>query len=271
MLLIILMIALFALIPIGDDNSERKTTPYVTYALLAANVAVFVLWQGLSANNRFTMGYSVVPFELSHGRDLIDSVPLGGNSRYAIPQAPGPSPIFLTVLSAMFMHGSIMHLGGNMLYLWIFGDNLEDAMGHFKFFVFYILCGIIATVAHILSDTNSVIPSLGASGAIAGVLGGYLLMYPSRQVRVLIGWMGIVAMPAVVVIGFWAILQFYSGFGSLFHTSQGDGVAYMAHVGGFIAGLLLVKLFASSRSAQVVAQRESAPVDHFPLGGRRKY
>jgi len=270
MLFVCLMIALFALMPIGDDNSGRKITPYVTYGLIAANIAVFVLLQGLSAKGRFTVGYSVIPYELTHGIDLVNPVAAGANARYAIPQAPGPSPLFLTVLSAMFMHGSLMHLGGNMLYLWIFGDNLEDAMGHVKFFVFYILCGIIATIAHIMSDANSVVPSLGASGAIAGVLGGYLLMYPSRQVRVLIGWMGIVAMPALIVIGFWAVLQFYSGFGSLSHSSQG-GVAYLAHVGGFVAGLLLVKLFASSRSAQVVAQRESQPVDHFPLGGPRSY
>jgi membrane associated rhomboid family serine protease len=267
MLFLFLMIALFALMPIGDDNTGRKTTPYVTYALLAANIAVFVLLQGLGANERFTLGYSVVPTEITRGVDLTSPVAAGANARLAIPQAPGPNPIFLTVLSAMFMHGSLMHLGGNMLYLWIFGDNLEDAMGHFKFLLFYLLCGLLATVAHIFSDANSVIPSLGASGAIAGVLGGYLLMYPSRQVRVLIGYMGIVAMPALVVIGFWGALQFFNGFGSLFQTRGGGGVAYLAHVGGFVAGLVLVKLFASSRSAQVVAQRESQPVDHFPLGG----
>ena len=264
MLFLFLMIALFALMPIGDDNTGRKTTPYVTYALIALNIAVFVLLQGLGANERFTLGYSVVPTEITRGIDLV-----GVYNR--IPQTAGPNPIFLTVLSAMFMHGSLMHLGGNLLYLWIFGDNLEDAMGHFKFLLFYLLCGLIATGAHILSDANSLIPSLGASGAIAGVLGGYLLMYPSRQVRVLVGFFGIIALPALVVIGFWGALQFFNGFGSLFQTRGGGGVAYLAHVGGFVAGLVLVKLFANSRSAQVVAQRESVPVDHFPLGGRRNY
>ncbi len=270
MLIMVLMVALLSLMPIGDDNSGRKATPYMTYGLIAANVAVFVLLQGLNADNRFSMGFSVVPFELTHGTDLTSPTALAQGSRYAIPQAPGPNPIFLTVLSAMFMHGSLMHLGGNMLYLWIFGDNLEDAMGHFKFLLFYLLCGVIATLAHVFSDMNSVVPSLGASGAIAGVLGGYLLMYPSRQVRVLVGWMGIVSMPALIVIGFWGALQFFNGFGSLFQNAQG-GVAYLAHVGGFVAGLVLVKLFANSRSAQIVAQRESGPVDHFPLGGRRNY
>ncbi len=176
MLMLILLCALFALMPIGDDNSERKTTPYVTCFLIAANVAVFVLLQGLGGNERFTLGYSVVPTEITHGRDLVGVY-------NGIPQTAGPNPIFLTILSAMFMHGSLMHLGGNMLYLWIFGDNLEDAMGHFKLLVFYLVCGVVATFAHILADANSLIPSLGASGAIAGVLGGYLLMYPSRQVR----------------------------------------------------------------------------------------
>ncbi len=191
MLLPLLLIGLFALIPLGDDNTGRKTQPYVTYALIAANIAVFVLLQGATANNAFTESYSVVPEEITHGGHLVGA---------------SDGPIYLTIFSAMFMHGSIMHLGGNMLYLWIFGDNLEDAMGHFKFLVFYLICGVLATLVYILSAPNSPIPSLGASGAIAGVLGGYLLMYPSRQVRVLVGWFGIIAMPAVVVIGFWAIL-----------------------------------------------------------------
>lgn len=264
MLLMLLLCALFALFPIGDDNSGRLRTPYITYILIVVNVAAFFLAQGGGLNEVFTLGFSVVPYEITHGTDLVGSV-------QGIPQTVGPSPIFLTIFSAMFMHGSLMHLGGNMLYLWIFGDNLEDAMGHFKFLVFYLVCGVIATIAHIFSAPNSLIPSLGASGAIAGVLGGYLLMYPSRQVRVLIGWMGIVAMPAIIVIGFWAVLQFFNGFGALFQTRDGGGVAYMAHVGGFVAGLVLVKLFANSRSAQVVAQRENTPVDYFPLGGRRNY
>jgi membrane associated rhomboid family serine protease len=263
MLLTLLMLALLALFPIGDDNTGRTRTPYVTYALLAANVLIFVMLQGLGSNERFTLGYSVVPYEITNGRDLV------GVTQGGIPQTQGPQPIYLTVLSAMFMHGSLMHLLGNMLYLWIFGDNLEDAMGHLKFLMFYLLCGLVATFAHIMTGPGSLIPSLGASGAIAGVLGGYLLMYPSRQVRVLIGYLGIVAMPALIVIGFWAVFQFFNGFGQLVQPRNGGGVAYMAHIGGFVAGLLLVKLFATAKSQERVAVRESQPVDYFPLGGSK--
>jgi membrane associated rhomboid family serine protease len=257
MLLILLtLLAVLALMPIGDDNTGRRTTPYVTYALIAVNLFVFFLLQGGGANDRFTYGFSVIPREILSGRDLVDVVRTEiGN----IPQAPGPSPIHLTLFSAMFMHGSLMHLFGNMLYLWIFGDNIEDAMGHFKFFVFYILCGLLATGAHIFFDQNSIIPSLGASGAIAGVLGGYLLMYPSRLVRVLVGWFGIIQLPAIIVIGIWGALQLFSGISSVAKVQQGGGVAYMAHVGGFVAGLLLVKVFADR---QRVASH--AEVVHYP-------
>ena len=176
------------LLPIGDDNSDRHITPYVTYVLIALNIAIFMLLQ--LPNQAFTYGYSVVPAEILSGRDIVSSIATRGG---IIPQAPGPAPIYLTVLSAMFMHGGWAHLGGNMLFLWIFGDNVEDAMGHFKFAIFYLLCGILASVAHIASaqmagGANLVMPSLGASGAVAGVLGGYLVLYPRKSVRVLVGW-----------------------------------------------------------------------------------
>lgn len=231
---------MFQLMPIGDDNEDRIDAPVVTYILIGINLFVFFLLQMRS--DAFTYGYSVVPYEITHGRDLTHGIP----TRYGtIPQAPGPLPIQLTILSAMFMHGGFMHLFGNMLYLWIFGDNVEDALGKVKFVIFYLICGLVATFAQIFTDPQSLIPNLGASGAIAGVLGGYLVMYPTRQVRVLVGYLGIIHLPAIVVIGLWGVLQFMSGVGSIAQaTEQGKGgVAYWAHIGGFLAGLILVSLF----------------------------
>ena len=253
------------LFPIGDDNSDRHITPYVTYALIALNIAVFVLLQ--LPNDAFTYGYSVVPAEILSGRDLVQTLQIG---RSQIPQAPGPAPIYLTILSAMFMHGGWAHLGGNMLFLWIFGDNVEDAMGHFKFALFYLLCGVLAIIAHVAAaqvsgGTSLIIPSLGASGAIAGVLGGYLILYPRKSVRVLIGWFGIVALPAFLVIGAWMAMQLFSGVGDIVNTTvqtrDGGGVAYWAHIGGAVAGLLLVCLFRNRDIKQRAWERAHAPSD----------
>ncbi len=219
--------------PIGDDNTQRQTTPYVNYALIAINVLVF-LYQ--LANPEFTLGYSVVPAEITQGRDIVGTVQRGVNL------APGPSPIYLTLLSAMFMHGDWLHIGGNMLYLWIFGDNVEDRMGHLKYLIFYLLCGFLASATHIFFAPNSMIPSLGASGAIAGVLGAYLVLFPRQGVRVFQFGL-IMEVPALIVIGLWGLLQFWNGFGSLGKSGEGGGVAFMAHVGGFVAGILLVFLF----------------------------
>jgi membrane associated rhomboid family serine protease len=217
--------------PIGDDNTQRRTTPVVNYTLIAINVAVF-LYQ--LANPEFTMGYSMVPAEITQGRDIVGTVQRG------LTLAPSPSPIYLTMLSSMFMHGGLLHIGGNMLYLWIFGDNVEDRMGHLKYLIFYLLCGFLASATHIFFSPNSLIPSLGASGAIAGVLGAYLVLFPRQGVRI-IQWGFITELPAVIVIGFWGLLQFIGGFSSL--GREGGGVAFMAHVGGFVAGILLVFLF----------------------------
>ena len=239
---------LLALLPIGDDNSDRLIKPYVTCGLIALNIAVFVLLQLPSAT--FTNAYSVVPLEILTGHDFV------GRFGPTL-QVPGPSPIYLTLFSAMFMHGGWAHLLGNMLYLWIFGDNVEDAMGHFKFLVFYLLCGIAATLAHVFAARSAggvdlIIPSLGASGAIAGVLGAYLVLYPRKSVYVLLGWFGLIPVPAVLVIGGWIALQLFSGVSREFLTQQtrdagGDGVAYWAHIGGAVAGLVLVWLFRNRR------------------------
>jgi len=244
------------LMPIGDDNADRNITPYVTYALIAINIAVFVFLQ--LPSDAFTYAFSTIPREITTGRDLVGPTPIG---REFIVHQPGPQPIQLTILTAMFMHGGWGHLLGNMLYLWIFGDNVEDAMGHIKFLIFYVLCGIAATLAHIYSAPNSIIPSLGASGAIAGVLGGYLLMFPTRSVRVLVGYLGIIMVPAIVVIGLWIVMQFMSGLGSIAVTdqSEGGGVAYWAHIGGAIAGLILVSFFRNPQTRQRVRQRMEYP------------
>ncbi|BCM90470.1 hypothetical protein IAD21_02323 [Abditibacteriota bacterium] len=261
---------LTALLPIGDDNSDRFIQPYVTYALIAINIAVFVLLQ--LPNDYFTYAYSVVPQEILSGHDLTAPLRVRGLNG-AIPQAPGPTPIYLTILTAMFMHGGWAHLGGNMLYLWIFGDNVEDAMGHFKFLVFYLLCGVFATLAHVFAaqaagGLNLVIPSLGASGAIAGVLGAYLVLYPRKNVHVLVGWFGLVSVPAVLVIGGWIALQLFSGVSSQFVTQQtrdsGGGVAYWAHVGGAIAGIILVWMFRNRRVQQRADLRAQGYPSNFP-------
>jgi membrane associated rhomboid family serine protease len=219
--------------PIGDDNTERRIIPFVTYTLIAINVLVF-----LFQTDEFTLGYSVVPAEITEGRDIVGPV----RSVKGLTLANSPSPIYLTLLSAMFMHGGWLHLGGNMLYLWIFGDNVEDRMGHLKYLIFYLLCGFLASATHILVDQKSLIPSLGASGAIAGVLGAYLVLFPRQGVRVIQFGM-ITEVPALIVIGLWGVLQFISGFGSLSKGGASGGVAFMAHVGGFVAGLLLVFFF----------------------------
>jgi membrane associated rhomboid family serine protease len=210
--------------PIGDDDSAERTVPIVTYALIALNVLVFFL--ELSGGEPFIERWSVVPRRLT--------------------QNPGGD--FITVFTSMFMHGGWLHLAGNMLYLWIFGDNVEDRFGHAKFALFYLICGIAATFAQVAVSSGSNIPNLGASGAIAGVLGAYLILFPRGQVRVLMG-RGVVPMPALVVIGMWIVLQFINGVGSITQSAETGGVAYMAHIGGFVAGLALTFLFGGRRVA----------------------
>jgi len=224
------------LMPLGDDNSDRTITPFVTYTLVALNILVFVLLQQ-GGNSPFTYAWSYVPREITTGQDLIGAFRVPGGQ---IQLFDSPTPVYLTLLSAMFMHGDIMHLGGNMLYLWIFGDNVEDRMGHAKFLAFYLLCGFLASIAQIAIGPNSIIPNLGASGAIAGVLGAYLILFPRKGIRVMMGY-SVTQIPALIVVGLWGVLQFVGGFGQL--GREGGGVAYMAHVGGFIAGMVLVFLF----------------------------
>ncbi len=224
------------LFPIGDDNSNRRIVPMVNYTLIGINLLVF--FRQLT-DTAFTYGYSVVPAEITSGRDIVDMVRIG--SEY-LELTPGPTPIYLTLISAMFMHGDWGHLLGNMLYLWIFGDNVEDRLGHSRYLIFYLICGLLASLTHIYFGPRSFIPSLGASGAIAGVLGAYLILYPRQAVRVF-QFGRIVELPAIMVIGIWGILQFLSGFGSLGSVGESGGVAYMAHIGGFVAGIVIIFIY----------------------------
>ncbi|MDB5103582.1 MAG: gluP [Fibrobacteres bacterium] len=244
-------------IPLGDDNSGRRITPYVVYGLVAANALVWYLQ--MTGGEPFTYGFSAVPYEITHGVDLTraNMVDIHGQD-FPIPQYPGPSPIYLTLISSMFMHGGWMHILGNMLYLWIFGDQIEDLLGHVKFFFFYIICGLGAAFAQILYNPDSVIPTLGASGAIAGVLGAYLIKHPTNRVRVLV-MRYITHMPAAVVLGFWIVLQIFSQVST--PAGEASGVAYMAHIGGFMAGVALILVLARGRGGNTTSPG---------LGGRSK-
>jgi membrane associated rhomboid family serine protease len=222
-------------LPIGDDNLPGRGIAWVTLGLIAVNVAAFVFLQ--LGNDSFTYGYSTVPREITTGMDLTkpERVVIDGQ-RVEIPEEPGPSPIYLTLLTSMFLHGGWLHLGGNMLFLFIFGDNVEHAFGRVFYLIFYLGAGVIASLAQVWAGPDSVIPSLGASGAISGVLGAYLVLFPGNKIRVLV-WYFIVTVPAIVMIGLWAALQFFSGFASIAETQQTGGVAYLAHVGGFVTGV----------------------------------
>lgn len=236
-------------LPIGDDNTGRLRTPYVTYALIALNVLVFVFLQGIGTNERFTYAFSTVPQEIRTGEDVAREVPVTlGDERGTIPLQPTPGSVYLTLLTSMFMHGSLMHLLGNMLFLWIFGDNVEDDLSHGRYLAFYVATGVIASLSHVVSTfvfgDNPFIPSLGASGAISGVMGGYLVLHPQRRVRVIMFRM-LTTVPGYVAVGLWFLFQLISAFGVIGQGAQsGGGVAFMAHIGGFIAGVVLVKLFA---------------------------
>jgi membrane associated rhomboid family serine protease len=230
--------------PIGDENEPGHGLAWVTATVIGLNVAVFVLLQAMGAENAFTTGWSAVPLEITTGQDLVaaQSITVGGQT-YQIPQSPGPMPIQLTLLSSMFMHAGWLHLAGNMLFLWIFGDNVEHRAGPVPFVVAYLLAGLVGSLAQILSDPGSVIPSLGASGAISGVLGAYLVLFPRNRVTVALG-RSVTQVPALVAIGLWIVFQLINGLGATVASSETvGGVAYLAHIGGFVAGLLAGFLF----------------------------
>jgi membrane associated rhomboid family serine protease len=239
-------------LPLYDDNTDRRITPFVNYAIIALNIFVFVILQ--TGSETFTYAFSTVPMEILTGHDVVTAArvlvhPITGQ-RIEIPGlGPTPGSVYFTLITSMFMHGGWAHLGGNMLFLWIFGDNIEDRLGHIRYLLFYLLCGVIASLAHVFTtyafatnEASLLVPSLGASGAISGVLGGYILLHPSRHVGVIL-FNVITRVPAWVAIGMWFVFQLISGLGMLGGGSQQGGVAYAAHIGGFIAGLVLIKFF----------------------------
>ena len=247
--------------PLYDDNTGRLTTPVVNYAFIAVNVFVFVVLQQIGANDQFTYSFSTVPLEITTGNDIVTPSrvlehPVTGQQLLVPGLGPTPISVYLTLLTSMFMHGGIAHIAGNMLFLWIFGDNIEDRLGHLRYVAFYLLCGIFASLAHVFTtaafatdQSSMLVPSLGASGAISGVLGGYLLLHPKRRVTVIL-FRFLTDVPAYVAIGIWFAFQLISGLGMLGEGSQQGGVAYAAHIGGFIAGIVLIKFFDRGENRQ---------------------
>lgn len=215
--------------PIGDENARDSGFAYVTIGLIALNVLAFLFeinQPSEAALQSFIQAWGVVPREFSAGRDLPPMIPY---------------PFWSTLFTSMFLHGGWGHLGGNMLFLWIFGDNIEHRLGHLRFVMFYLVCGLAAGLAHVLANAGSSVPTVGASGAISGVLGGYLLLFPRNRVYVMT-YGGVATVPAVLMLGLWILLQFINGVGSIADTPETGGVAYLAHIGGFIAGMILAPL-----------------------------
>lgn len=246
---------------VGDESNQPFRIPWVTWGLIAVNVLVFALQSGFGAP--FEYGFSLIPAEITQGRDLTRPeeikirVPLESASRrqhhgrptpgfrdewVRVPQYPGPIPIYLTLLTSLFLHANVVHLLGNLWFLFVFGDNIEHALRPARFLGFYLICGVAAGLAHVLIDPHSVIPCMGASGAISGVLGAYVSIYPLNKVKIWLGWWyGVLEVPALVVLGLWFLLQYLN---FALEITYGDtihgGVAYGAHLGGFVTGLLYI-------------------------------
>lgn len=243
-------------IPIGDDNRDRRTTPVVNYLFILINILVFVFLQDWGRNIPFTYGYSTVPAEILTGHDIITHARVVNNELTGQPfYVPGLTAthinVYLTLITSQFMHGNLAHILGNMLFLYIFGDNIEDAMGHGRYFFFYLLCGIIAGLSNVfatyLFGQSPYVPSLGASGAISGIMGGYILLFPRKRVYIWLFFFFTIAVPAFIAVGLWFVFQLVNSLGMLGGDQAEGGVAYAAHIGGFIAGLLLIKMFARRR------------------------
>ena len=243
--------------PLKDDIPTRRF-PYLTVALIVANVAMFFFFQGAFIDsdaqfNQKVVDYGAIPYEVSHPGDecgVGSSGDLICEGQEGVPDgAPDQPSTWLTILTSMFMHGGLLHLGGNMLFLWIFGNNIEDSMGPLRFLAFYLLGGVAAVAAQTAIDPSAAVPTIGASGAVAAVLGGYALLYPRARVVTLIFiviFFTIIELPALVVLGLWFLLQALYGASELAQpVGSGGGVAYFAHIGGFLFGLLLIKLFAN--------------------------
>jgi len=247
------------------DNIPTDRFPVVTVALIALNVIAYLFWQrgGISLGDPsagnphyFTnlIDYAQFPYEITHPGDHCEAVQNGAIACEGQPGVTGtadPQPAtWLTLFTSMFMHGGLLHLGGNMLFLWVFGNNVEDSMGPVKYVLFYLLAGLAATAGQVLVDPDAAVPSIGASGAVAGVLGGYILLFPRARVITLIFivfFFTIIELPAMLILGFWFLQQILFGYFDLNSGGEGGGVAYFAHIGGFVFGLAAIKLFADER------------------------
>jgi membrane associated rhomboid family serine protease len=239
-------------IPLKDDIPTRRF-PIVTVALIAINVIVYFvfehgLWSLGTFGNERVFDYGAIPLEITHpGTECVSDPQSTGAVLCGPDLDPSQPPWWATIFTSMFLHGSLFHLGGNMLFLWIFGNNIEDSMNRALFVVFYLLGGLVAVGLHVLSDTGSAIPTVGASGAIAGVLGAYARLYPRARVVTVVFIIiifTVITLPAVLVLGVWFLLQLLPAFSEPANT--GGGVAYYAHIGGFLFGLLAIKLFATN-------------------------
>ncbi len=233
------------IMPLFDDNSSRIRFPYVNYLIIGVNIFVFIMFQNFGENEQFNQAFSTVPAEIMSGHDIQTAPQVIGKTTTGedIIQPglePTPFSVYITLITSMFMHGSISHILGNLLFLWIFGDNVEDKLGHLTYFIFYMMVGIAASLVHVFSsqffNSGLLIPCLGASGAISGVMGAYLLFYPSNNVTVII-FRFLTTVPAFVAVGIWFALQLFQSFMLL--DGKGDGVAYGAHIGGLLAGIPL--------------------------------
>lgn len=242
------------MIPLSDPDVQRRSQPYVTMGIIAVNAMVFLyeLTLGDTGTTRFFYEWGLVPAKLTQGLNQFGQICDGQLIRTAFGERcvgtlvdlEAPNPAWATMFSAMFIHSGFMHFGGNMLYLWVFGDNIEDRLGHWKYLAFYLTCGVAAAWAQVAIDMNSQVPTIGASGAIAGVLGAYLLLFPYSRISTLLlmYFITVIRVPALFLLGFWFFLQnFFQGLGSLGAT--GGGVAYWAHIGGFVAGILAIAFY----------------------------
>jgi len=233
-------------IPIRDSNTWTKTAPVLTALILLINAAVFVyqvrLGEGAGA---FLFRFGTIPWEITNFTELPD----------LSPPERSPIPVFLTLITGMFLHGGFLHLAGNMLYLWIFGDNVEALTGHRRFPIFYLTCGLVASLTHVFFQPGSTVPMIGASGAVSGILGAYFMRFPKARVHVLVFipflLLRTVPVPAVLVLGFWFLMQLLNGLGSL-HFRQTGGIAWFAHIGGFVAGAVLIFFFEKKRGRVIV-------------------
>lgn len=256
------------LLPFADDDRKLKHPGYVTIGLVLANIIVFFFLQQMGANADFTYGWSVIPLEITTGLDLVTPQTILVNGQIlTIPEAPGPRPIYLSILTAMFMHAGFAHLFGNLLYLWIFGDNVELRFGSGTFLGFYLASGIAATLVQVGMDPMSVVPNLGASGAISGVLGAYLVLFPRNRVYAIFLFFFVISIPAVVAIGLWVVVQFVN-WGSVMMSAQTvGGVAYGAHIGGFVSGVVMALIL-----RMVIREEPEHPFSHIAAyDGSRRY